>query len=103
MIPDHAAWNIHSTVVELLHFLLSSSVFSILQFLGNFLRGIPGEALRLICPLIGLALVTTQSMHILNLFTLCSGSPRRTQNKKNFSEQNFHKKELVELFVPGLL
>ena len=37
-IPDPAA-----TFVELLHFLLYSSVFSILQFLSNLLRSIPGE------------------------------------------------------------
>ena len=42
-ILDHAAKNNLSTFVELLHFLLKSSVFSILQFLGNFLSGIPGE------------------------------------------------------------
>ena len=41
-IPDHAAWNIHSTFVELAPF-FHRSVFSILQFLGNFLQSIPGE------------------------------------------------------------
>ena len=41
--PDPAASNIHSTFVELLHFFLYCSVFSILQFVGNLLRSIPDE------------------------------------------------------------
>ena len=94
--------------VELLHFLLCSSVFFNLQFLGNFLRSIPGEDgssspirytsvfshAELDLPIDWLpvvvvfeiqALVATQSMHILNFFALSSGSPGRTQSSVIFS------------------
>ena len=107
-------------------FLLKNSVFSILHFLGNFLRSIPGEDgfsspihytsvfshaeldlpidwLRTIVVFEIQALVATQSTHILNFFALNSESPGRTQSNFNFSELNFHQEQLVELFVPGLL
>ena len=107
-------------------FLLDSSVFSILQFLGNFLRGIPGEddssfpthCTSVLChaelelpidwlPAIVVleirALVATQLMHILNFFAPNFGSPCLTQSMIIFSELNFNTEPLVELFVPGVL
>ena len=95
----------HLTFVESPHFLLYSSVFSILQFLGNFLRSTPGEDgssspihytnvlshaeldlsidwLPAIVVFEIQALVATQSMHILNFFGLTSGSPCRAQSNK---------------------
>ena len=43
VIPDHAACGILHTFVVILRFHLARSVSSIVQFLGNFLRSIPGE------------------------------------------------------------
>ena len=101
-----------------------SSVFSIFQFLGNFLRSTPGvdgssspihytsvfshpeldlpiDWLPVIVVFEIQALVATQSTHILNFFALSSESTGRTQSKKIFSQLNFHQEQLVELFVPG--
>ena len=125
-IRDHAAENIHSTFVDLLHFVLYSSVFLIFQFLGNFLRSILGEDgssspihytsvfshAELNLPIDCLPIivvfeiqtpVATQSMHILNFFARSSGSRCRTQSNIIFSELNFLQEQLVELFVPGFL
>ena len=86
---------------------MKSTVFSILHFLGNFLRSIPGEDgfsspihytsvfshAELDLPIDWLpvivvfeiqALVATQSTHILNFFALNSESPGRTQSNINF-------------------
>ena len=125
-IPDPAAQNIHSTFVELLLILLCSSVFSILQILGNSLRSIPGEdgssspthhtsvfsRVELDLPIDWLpvivvfeiqALVATQSTHILNFFAPSSGSLCCTHSDVIFSELNFCQEQLVQLFVPDVL
>ena len=108
---------LHRIVIQLLlsHsiFHLKSSVFSILQFLGNFLRSFPGEEgssspiqytnvfshAELDLPIDWFpvivvfeiqALVATQSTHIVNFFALSSESPGRTQSNVIFSELNFH-------------
>ena len=126
VIPDHAAQNIHSTFVALLHFSLYSSAFSILQLLGNFLRGIPGEDgsssptlytsvlshAELDLPIDWLpttvvfeiqAHAVTRIMCILKFFTPNFGSPCCTQSSIFFSEINFHQEKTVELFVQGVL
>ena len=97
----HAAKNIHSTFVELLHVLLYSSVFSILQLLGNFLRSIPGEDgssspihcthvfshteqdlpidwLPVLVVFEVQALVATQSLQILNFDVMMTSTPAPT-------------------------
>ena len=126
VILDHAAWNIHSSFVELLHLLLYISVSSILQFLGNVLRSILGEDgssspihsisvcshAELDLPIDELpvivvsqiqALVATRLINVLNFFAPNSGSPCRTQSGIIFSELIFHQEQLVGPFVPCLL
>ena len=105
-------------------FAAASSQF--FNFLATFLRSIPGEDgssspihytsvfshaeldlsidwLPVILVIELQALVSAQSMHILNFFALSSGSPCHTQSSIIFSGLNFHQEQLVELFVPGLL
>ena len=105
---------------------LDSSFFSILQILGNILRGNPGEddssspihyssvfshseldVAYEYLPRSAVfeiqALVVTQMMRILNFFALNLGSPCCTQSSIIFSELNFHLEKLVELFVQGVL
>ena len=113
MTPDHAAWKIHASIVELLHFRLCSRVFSILQFLGNFLRSIPGEdgssspihytsavsdaGLDLPIDWISIIVVfeiqahaVTRIMRLLNFFAQILGLHVGTQSSIIFSEVNFH-------------
>ena len=113
MNPDSAAHYILPTFVVLLRFPLNSSVSSILQFLGNFMRSFPDEddfsspvrctnvfsrvelGLPNDLPLIIVvseiqALALTHVMHILNFFVLNSGAPCCTQSSLVLSEQNFH-------------
>ena len=126
MTPDHAASYFHSSFVELLHFLLCSSVFSTLQFLVNFLRSIPGEDgssspihyasvfsdadvdlpdgwLPIFVVFEIQAHAMARIMRILNFFAPNFGCPCCTQWRKIFSELNFHQENPVELFVQGVL
>ena len=114
MIPDHAASDILPIFVVFQYFPLdNSSVISILQFLGNFLRSIPGEDdssspiihknvfsvaeidlsfewLSITVVFEIQALVVTRIMRILNFFVPNFGSPCRTRSSIFFSELNFH-------------
>ena len=113
MHPDSAAHWILPTSVFLLRFSPDNSVSSILEFLGNFLRNLPGEddfsspirctnvlshverglpndSPSLIVVSETQALFVTQVMHILNFFVRSSGSACCTQSNLIFSELNFH-------------
>ena len=106
LLGESESWKIF---VVLLRFLLGHSVSSILQFLGNFLRSIPGEddssspihftsvfshgELDLPIdwpPMIGVfeiqALAVTQLIHIMNFFAPNFGSPCCTQSRFIFCE-----------------
>ena len=117
---------IHSSFVELLHFRLYSTVFSILQFLGNFLRSIPGEDgssspihdtsvfsdaglylpndwLSMIVVFEIQAHAVTRIVNILNFFAPNFGSPCCTQSSIIFSELMFRQENPVELSVQSVL
>ena len=126
MIPDHAALEIIPIFVVLLLFSLGSGVFSVLQFLGNFLHSIldedgvsspilyksgfslveldlPNEWPLIISVSEIQAHVVTQLMRILNLSVSYAGSPCCNPSSIIFVELNFHQELLVELFVQGVL
>ena len=82
--PDHAAQEIIPITAVFQYFLPDSSVFSILQFLGNFWHSILEfdlfiDWLSIIVVFESQAHAATQSMRVLNFFASNSGSPCCTQ------------------------